>query len=627
MTVTNTANREFKGRIGRTLVVFFILLAVLPIAIIVPLVIRQANQQAREQATNQLESVAEVKTNEINRLLSSSQEVLQLVLADPRQYPRIVSAAETEDARLAPIAQVSEYLTEKLVVQEAFTELYVYNLAGEVRASTQEDVVGQLVNELSYFEHSVEGQNTHAPYYDENGNINIIVTEALQNEDGNIIGVIAGRIDVVELGDIMTTRVGLGETGETYLVSAENNYLVTPSRSQDVVLTQPYNSTGIEQALSQKDGSGVYENYLGEQVIGVYRWIPDLESAMLSEIEEAEALTVLRETRNLSLLAGLFAAALAVVIGIALTFWLTTPITELTQVAATVTQGNYTQQAPVTRNNEIGQLADAFNKMTRKLIDSIDDLNKKNEDLRVATQQAQDALKVKDEFLAVMSHELRTPLNAIIGFTGIMTMDGRLDARDLIMTQRIEANSHRLLALINDVLDISKIEAGQLELASLPISPNDIARRLQAQMGVLAEQKGVGFNVTVDSSVPPIVMLDEDAFIKITTNLLSNAFKFTEQGAVSLHMSKQDNNLVIQVKDTGIGIPAHKHDVIFDSFRQADSSSTRKYGGTGLGLAITRRLATAMEGTIRVESVVGQGSTFTVTLPLEVEPEKVMEPQ
>jgi two-component system, sensor histidine kinase len=229
---------------------------------------------------------------------------------------------------------------------------------------------------------------------------------------------------------------------------------------------------------------------------------------------------------------------------------------------------------------------------------------------------ARETNRFKDQFLAIMSHELRTPLNAIIGFLGLMGMSKGLDERNTHLVQRARANAERLLRLINDILDLSKIESGRLELIPTAVSIRELVERWQSQMDVLAKQKGVNFVATIDPSLPDRLSVDEDAITKITTNLMSNAFKFTEKGEVSLKMSSKDKQWIIEVHDTGIGIPAHMHETIFEAFRQVDGSSQRAYGGTGLGLSIVSRLCKAMNGVVRVSSVVGEGSTFTVTLPL-----------
>ena len=219
-----------------------------------------------------------------------------------------------------------------------------------------------------------------------------------------------------------------------------------------------------------------------------------------------------------------------------------------------------------------------------------------------------------------MSHELRTPLNAIEGFTSIMLsgMGIDLSTRATEMVQRISSNSKRLLNLINDFLDLSRIEAGRLELVSTPVSLNVLADKWQSELGVLAEKKGLEFSVSVDPDLPPMILSDEDALSKIAVNLLGNAIKFTQQGKISMELSRTEDGWTMAVSDTGIGIPTHAREYIFEEFRQVDGSSKRLYGGTGLGLSLVQKLSRAMGGNVSLQSELGKGSTFTVTLPLNV---------
>jgi PAS domain S-box-containing protein len=225
--------------------------------------------------------------------------------------------------------------------------------------------------------------------------------------------------------------------------------------------------------------------------------------------------------------------------------------------------------------------------------------------------------RYKDEFLATMSHELRTPLNAMIGLLGIVLMGNRLNDTDRNMVTRARANSERLLTLINNILDISRMEAGRLEIVPTNVDVRALALKVQSDLRVLADQKKLAFVLDINPSVPETVRIDEDALNKILVNLVGNAIKFTERGQVKLLIDLPDGVLRIAVSDTGIGIPAHQREIIFETFRQVDSSSTRAYGGSGLGLSIIRRLVAAMHGTIRLDSEVGVGSTFTVQLPTE----------
>lgn len=237
-------------------------------------------------------------------------------------------------------------------------------------------------------------------------------------------------------------------------------------------------------------------------------------------------------------------------------------------------------------------------------------------ELEIARRVAEENSRLKDEFLSVMSHELRTPLNAIIGFQGIMLMQSELDERSTHMVRRAQANARRLLSLINDILDISRIESGRLQLVPVEINVQHETEKWRSQMGVLADEKNIGFEVNIDDQLPEILYADEDAVTKIVTNLLGNAIKFTDEGTVSLNLSQCNGEWIIEVMDTGVGIPHHMHDIIFERFRQVDGSSTRKHGGTGLGLAIVRNLCQAMGGNVILESEPGKGSKFTVNLPL-----------
>ncbi len=301
------------------------------------------------------------------------------------------------------------------------------------------------------------------------------------------------------------------------------------------------------------------------------------------------------------------------------------PLGELTASAQAVAAGNLDVDIKTISNDEVGQLASSFSHMLEKLRESFNTLEQRMQELAIARRQADEANRIKSEFLATMSHELRTPLNAMIGFSEIMLsgMGGQLDEEATHMTSRIHENSQRLLSLINDVLDLSKIEARRMEIVAHPFSPAEMVDRLHRQMVSLADKKGLEFTCEVASDLPASLLGDARLIERIITNLLSNAIKFTEKGSVRLKIGRSGaDQWSIAVTDTGIGIPVHAREYIFDPFRQIDGSSQRAYGGSGLGLAIVRELVRAMNGKIQVESTVGAGSTFTVTLPMVATTEK-----
>jgi signal transduction histidine kinase len=320
---------------------------------------------------------------------------------------------------------------------------------------------------------------------------------------------------------------------------------------------------------------------------------------------------------------GIAVAGVAVVIGAILALvisrTITEPLREMQEATERISSGDFTHQIGPQSGSEFRALGTAFNKMAGQVQDMVGSLELRAKELQVANEKAVEASRLKSEFLATMSHELRTPLNAVIGFSGIMLegMAGEIDAVAKNMVQGIFDSSQHLLGLINDILDIAKIEAGRVELVIEPISTSMMVDEWSTRIGVLAQRKNIDLEVKVSPTIPAKICGDQERLTQIANNLLSNAVKFTDQGKVTLDVHWENSKFVIQVTDTGIGIPPHALQYIFDEFRQVDNSSKRQFGGTGLGLAIVRKLCHLMGGEITVKSQQGEGSIFTATLPLE----------
>ncbi|RMG76453.1 MAG: hybrid sensor histidine kinase/response regulator [Chloroflexi bacterium] len=616
--------RSFLGRIGTTLVLVFLIIAILPTVVLSAVATSLTADEIYDQQIEVREIQAAAMINNINRWLDNARTTLDLLLANNDQLNRMAIILGSSRPLTTAINQQAEFFSSQLAEQENFSEFFLFNRDGIIRVSTDPDARGSDVTQqpyfielLRYFDNPTEEEfmELQPLYYDDTrGIIQMLMFRPIQNEYGVLVGILAGRLDLTILNNILSRTINPDSPVESYLVAKDGSLLVTSNAAETIGYHA--NSQAIDEALQGIDGRGTYVNYRGNEVIGVYHWIPELQAALLSEVDRKEALDPVVDIFELTLITAVGTVIVVFGVGIGVTIWLTRPINSLTETAVAVSRGDYTKRTQIKRKNELGQLSEAFNTMTDKLVNSINDLDRTVNELSVAKEKAEESVRLKDEFLAVMSHELRTPLNASIGFLGLLQMGDNLSDDALYMVQRARANNERLLELINNILDLSRIEAGRMKMVREEVNIRELVDKISKNMQILADQKSLSFLVEIDESVPDVVMQDIDALNKILTNLLSNAFKFTEKGKVHLKVTLPDDNLQLIVEDTGIGIPVHKHETIFESFRQVDASTSRVYGGSGLGLSIVQRLCIALGGAVRVESEVGQGSKFIVTLPM-----------
>jgi two-component system, NtrC family, sensor kinase len=454
----------------------------------------------------------------------------------------------------------------------------------------------------------------------------IMIAVPIEPFRGEIIGVLTATVNVRYVWDVVQ-EIRVGESGYAYVVSATGALVAHPDL---FLVLQRKDFSDLPQVSALRDpgeetaGIGAYQNVYGKWVLASHAAIPDVGWTVVVERPLTEAygplIASLARTGGILLVACLTAVGAAVLLGRRVLH----PIEELRRGAARLEAGDLETKLTVETGDEFEELADDFNRMAARLKDSYADLEKKVEirtrELAEKSRQLELESRHKSQFLANMSHELRTPLNAIIGYTELIAdgLYGPPSDQMRSVLERIDINGRHLLGLINDVLDLSKIEAGQFTLSLSDYSLHDVVKSVFTGVEALAAEKGLAFKTDVPADLPR-GRGDERRIAQVLLNLTGNAIKFTDAGEVTIKASAHNGAFTIAVRDTGPGIDAADQARIFAEFHQVDASSTREKGGSGLGLSIAKRIVELHGGRIWVESRRGAGSTFSFTLPIAIE--------
>lgn len=334
------------------------------------------------------------------------------------------------------------------------------------------------------------------------------------------------------------------------------------------------------------------------------------------------------------LIATAFATAILIMTGswIIVRYIIVKPVKHLKDVSDAISAGELNVRSEIQTGDEFEDLSHAFNRMLRTLVSMQDqwrkvnaDMDRKVDELAQANLALFESNRLKSDFLATMSHELRTPLNSILGFSDVLCGSNQLDDKQKRWVHNIQSSGHKLLNLINDILDLAKIEAGKMQVRLEEFSLHDVCEGLVNMFRPLAEKKNIDLRTQIDPDIPALRQ-DMTKFQQILQNLLSNAVKFTpEGGRVSLKAEADGRHIVVTVADTGVGIAPEEQDLVFQKFRQSGNPLTREHAGTGLGLSIVRELCKLLGGEVLLQSELGRGSTFTVRLPQQLSEEPRLE--
>jgi signal transduction histidine kinase/DNA-binding NarL/FixJ family response regulator len=570
---------------------YFLLLALITVGIVGGVAYFRAKNALQQAAFDRLKVAATLKEEEISRWFEDQQRdfLLTTQMPDVQSNLEILLNSKNDTEKERAYQVLERYLTEVTQIKPSLVEMFVLDRSNRIVFSTNKQREGnyEILANITYVEEVEVGANFAPIFYPSPVSKKPAITLAkpLPNRQGMILV----NLDLQRIDRIVREKAGLGEKGESYLVGSliSKNSFIAGNSDKTEAYPDGISSPGIDAAMGGMNGYGLYFNYDSSPVLGVYRWLNEQDIALIVEICQDEAFGPARQLASTIVLVGLI-SVLGLSIGV--------------------------------------------NWLARQLSASRKKLEDYSHQLQLKAQEAETANRAKSLFLANMSHELRTPLNAILGFSQLMTRNTATNLEQKEFLEIINRSGEHLLNLINDVLDMSKIEAGKITLNNESFDLHELLQIIREMFKMKAEAQKLRFEFILAPDLPQYIVSDSRKIRQLLINLLSNAVKFTSTGGVTLrawvesgdrNSSDPKTQLYFEVSDTGKGIAPEELERLFEPFVQT-ASGIKSEGGTGLGLAISRQFVELMGGSIQVTSTLGQGSTFTFDLQVSlIEPSQL----
>jgi len=620
----------------------------------------------KERVMDQLQSIVAIKETQLETYFSRSVIELKSISEHPEltSYMDLfqkehsgngaassIGTSIKEEIELSYESNVSRLLSEQINGSE-FDEVMIITTDGRIDFSTDESHDDKIVSERQYFISGKKGVYIQNFYDSNNPDEPMMIISMPIMDDGKLLGVIAGKINSKNVENIMIERSGLGDSGETFLIGKDNLVLTRSRFIEGMEFQKRIYTVAANNCVKGNSGSGIYTDYRGIRILEVYKWIPERDFCIMAKMDESEAFRSLDNLLYIVVGCSVFILLISLLAAVLLSKTIIRPLERLAGETKELSNGNLTHVISIKTGDELEILAKAINNAGETLLRARemeknysknleDQLGSKTSEMKRNVEELEASKKAalnimedlsemnahlkeldqaKTDFLNIASHELKTPLTAISAYIEILDdYKGQFNEQQLQGLDAIKRNSNQLKMLINNILEISRLESGRFELNSNGIDLEEKLKTTLENLRILSDTKGIELRYHIEGIKN--ISTDVMRFEEILNNLVGNAIKFTDKGSVTVDVRKgegpEDSFAIFSIIDTGVGIPENKIHNLFQNFYQVDSGISRRYGGTGLGLAITKRIVELQGGKITVESVVGKGTTFRFTLPME----------
>lgn len=658
--------------IGTKLAFFFLATSIVPIAMVAYLSISESEKELLAERIGRLQHLNDLKQERIDSLFKRVRRDLFVIQHDDtilrslsvldrglthRNSASYRKAKDRVDSRLKPLQRIKH-----------FDDILLVNAKGQIVYSADDahemHLIGAKIptGPLSRFDLTSRDIQIAPVFINDSrgGSRGTFVSAPLLGDRGDLRGFVVFDVDLDAVYDFIVGKSGLGKTGETLLFEIlrdDRAVLLTPLRHgndvpilKEISLSDP-RAASLRAAVKRGISWGIETDYRGEKVMASWRYLPALRWVLVSKIDYKESMALSESLRRNGVVIGLSVTVLALLFAYLLGRGISRPLSALADYAREIGRGNLSARpdsqalSPTAETRGLArsllqmaeELRGLYRGLEQKVSDRTTELQSANSRLETevaerrrveaellnAKELATQATRAKSLFLASMSHEIRTPIAAIIGYTEVLFEKEARRTDQLKFLDAIRRNGQHLLDVINDILDLSKVEAGHLTITRESFSLVEELREIETYTEIAAKEKGLRFTIMFDGPVPELVSSDSVRLRQILLNLVSNAIKFTKTGWIRLEVGMVSSSrpgarpsLQFIVSDTGSGMPVDQQDQLFRPFTQLPGSSDeRKKGGTGLGLALARQLARLLGGDVRlVRSAPTEGSAFSLTI-------------